>query len=399
MTGMNRSTRRGLTIGVAILATASASHLAAQSAPEPIRVEWDLEIPAVGVGVGNAVVETSDGGFIVTGYGGTDTAGMDGLLARIDASGQILWRRTYGGPGDDFLWDVQEASDGGFMLVGFRGPERGIDVWILRTDARGEVLWERTYGGVGRDRAWAVTGDGQGGWYVAAETTPEGTSAQDAWILRLDADGDTAWTRTLGGADAQRVFSVALLPRGDVAVAGGTGSDDRRSGDNDMLIAQFRPDGRLRWSHSFGGDAYDVAHGVVSAGDGLLVTGYGTPPGAPTGETDVILLRLGSDGEESWRSVVPVPGHERAMMSAPIRGGWVTIGFGVAGDGVDLRLSGHDLQGRERWRWMPPGPGTDRGVMVRPTSDGGFVVTGAFGGTGPGGSTFRVLKVRPTGAE
>lgn len=384
------------TLPMGWFAVATPAPAAGQDRPAPVSVVWDIEVATLGVGVGNALVETSDGGLIVAGYGGTDTNAMDGVVARLDESGGTMWRRTYGGPGDDFLWDVREARDGGFILVGFTGPERGVDVWVLRTDPRGEVLWERRYGGEGRDRAWSVAPDGEGGWYVAGEITPEGTSAQDAWILRLRPDGDTMWSRTLGGPDVQRLYSVTLLPRGDVAVVGGTGSDDRSQGDNDMLVAQFRPDGQLRWSRSFGGDGYDVAHGVVPAGDGLLITGYGTRAGAPPGETDVLLLRLASDGEVDWRSGETVPGHERAMMSEPVPGGWVTIGFGVVGEGVDVLLARFDLAGRALWRWTPPGPGTDRGVMVRATRDGGFVLTGAFGGAGGGASSFRVWKVRET---
>jgi hypothetical protein len=361
----------------------------------PGSLVWEATLPTLGSAVGNGLAELPDGAVAVAGYDVAPGQGTDAILAVVSATGDVRWTRRYGGGGDDFLWDVRPTADGGLVAVGFSGPEGGIDVWLVRTDSVGELVWERRYGGTGRDRAWSLADDGAGGWYVAAERTPEDGSRQDGWLLRVDPRGDTVWTRTLDGPEVDRLYSVTALPRGGAVVTGGTGSNDRRSGDNDVLVARFTDEGDLRWRRTFGGDEYDVGHGVLAAGDGVLVTGYGTPSANAPGDTDVALIRLDADGSVVWRRNHPGAGHERAMMSAPAHGGgWITIGFAVSAGEADVRLSGSSADGRESWRWTRAAPGTDRGVVIRPTRDGGYVLTGALGGFPGQPAPLRVQKLR-----
>ena len=363
--------------------------VSAQTAPV---VVWDVDLPLSGDAVGNAVIELRSGGYVVAGYEARVDRPPAGVVARLGSDGVVAWTRTYSRAEPAYLWDVKETPEGGLAAVGFIGLPGREDVWFVRTDHRGGVVSEARYGGAGRDRAWSLSSDGAGGWYVAAERTSAGDTLRAAWVLRLTAAGDTVWSRTLDGPGTQRIFSVATVS-GDAVVTGGTGSDDRGGGDNDVLVARLAGDGTVHWRRRLGGDRYDVGHGVVAAGDGVLVTGYGTRSGAADGDTDLLLIRLDAGGRQLWRRHPRGEGHERAMMSAADRSGWVTVGFGEGDGGFDLRLWGSGPGGATAWRWTRPSPGTDRGVMVTTVADG-YVLTGTFGGGGPAPASFRVIRLR-----
>lgn len=381
---------------VALLAATGGAAAQDPVGSAPPVVEWDVAVPTDGPAVGNAVIRYA-GGAAVAGYVTTPAGHVDALLARLDGDGAVAWVRRYGGADDDYLWDVRTTPDGGLFAVGFTGPGGAEDIWTLHVDSAGELLRERRYGGPGRERAWALSPDGAGGWYVAAERAAASEEEQDAFVLRLDPAGDTVWTAILGGDDVQRAYSVAAVPGGGAVVTGGTGGNDRRAGDNDVLVARYGGSGELRWSRSFGGSRYDVGHGVRVEGDPgegdlrILVTGYGTPDSNPNGDTDVMLFLVDGDGEVIWSRVHPGSGHERAMMSeAATGGGWIIVGFATVDGEFDLRLARADRDGREESRWLPHAPGTDRGVMVHALPDGSYLVTGAFADR----AGLRVIKLR-----
>jgi hypothetical protein len=81
---------------------------------------------------------------------------------KLDSNGNIQWQKTYGGPGQDLAYDVEETQDGGYIVGGGTGSfgAGGWDMWILKLDSHGNVQWQKTYGG------WGVGIDGLNAEYV-----------------------------------------------------------------------------------------------------------------------------------------------------------------------------------------------------------------------------------------
>jgi hypothetical protein len=84
---------------------------------------------------------------------------------------------------------AQPTSDGGYVVAGFKSSYgmSGGDAWVLKLDANGNILWQKAYAGGGDDydRASAIQVTADGGYVVAGSTSsPAGVS--DAWVLKLD---------------------------------------------------------------------------------------------------------------------------------------------------------------------------------------------------------------------
>jgi hypothetical protein len=149
-----------------------------------------------------AVQQTSDGGYILTGMTGSygDEYG-DAWLIKTDPNGNKLWDKTYGGSSADGANSVQQTSDGGYILAGatYSFGAGDDDAWLIKTDASGNELWEKIFGGSNIDEACDVQQTSDGGYILAGMTLSYGTGQDDAWLIKTDEDGNKLWDKIFGG--------------------------------------------------------------------------------------------------------------------------------------------------------------------------------------------------------
>jgi parallel beta-helix repeat protein len=139
------------------------------------------------------LVQTIDGGYALVGTTGSFGAGgTDVWLVRTDSFGNHLWNKTYGGAMSDSALALVQTADGGCALVGYTyssGASR--DAWLVKVDALGNHLWNRTYGGVGEDRAYALVQTDDGGYALACSTDSFGAGSDDFWLVKTVRDAPT----------------------------------------------------------------------------------------------------------------------------------------------------------------------------------------------------------------
>jgi len=144
-----------------------------------------------------AVVQTTDGGYVFSGLTlsfATGPAGTwDTWLVKTDSSGSLLWNRTYGGPANDHGNHAIQTSDGGYLLAGQTSSfgAGGRDAWLIKTDASGNMLWNRTYGGTNADTVWDPIQTSDGGYFIAVSTESFGfgtVGVPDMLMVKLDTE-------------------------------------------------------------------------------------------------------------------------------------------------------------------------------------------------------------------
>ena len=105
---------------------------------------------------------------------------------------QVVWQKTFGGSDDDRARSVQETIDGGYVVAGYTwSSSKWEDVYILKLDANGNKLWEKTFGGSYDDRAYCIQQTSDGGYIVAGYTSSFGVGNYDVYIIKMDANGNT----------------------------------------------------------------------------------------------------------------------------------------------------------------------------------------------------------------
>jgi len=254
---------------------------------------------------GYSVQQTADGGYIVAGYTKSYGAGQaDVYLVKTDASGNELWTQTYGGTANDYGYNVQQTSDGGYIITG-QTYSYGIgesNVWLIKTDELGNELWTRDYGGVEPEMGRSVQQTSDGGYIIAGSTKSYGAGAYDVYLIKTDASGIEEWTQTFGGSNYDMGYSVQLTQDGGYIVAGDSaayGSDGCEA-----YLIKTDASGNELWSQTFGGSDSDYGRSVQQTSDGgYIVAGYTNSYGA--GDYDVYLIRL--EGEITDLSVTLTP--------------------------------------------------------------------------------------------
>ncbi|MCB9170243.1 MAG: hypothetical protein H6597_04595 [Flavobacteriales bacterium] len=224
----------------------------------------------------NGMVVLPDGSVIATGVERT-TMKHDVLVMRFDVNGGVTWRTTMG-TGLDEEGHAVAADANGVIVVG-RQMNFGntSDAYLARLDLDGNVEWESSWGGI-RDEGFRAVTSTASGHFVAAgfsdsygDTTYLGHRYRHAWLMGLQANGDTLWTRAIGDTLFDHAaFAVSERSDGDLFLAG-----ERRNGaDRDGLLIRADALGNPIWERVIDHGPYDHLGQVMALPSGVLATGW-----------------------------------------------------------------------------------------------------------------------------
>jgi pimeloyl-ACP methyl ester carboxylesterase len=146
-------------------------------------------------------IQTADGGYAMSGatYGPFLT-NIDTYLVKTDSSGNMLWNKTYGGTGTEQGGGLVQMADGGYAVVSETNSSGagGMDGWLFRTDSSGNMLWNKTFGGPGKDNTNNIVLTADGGFAIAGYTNSFGTGNSELWLIKTDELGVIPEGLTIG---------------------------------------------------------------------------------------------------------------------------------------------------------------------------------------------------------
>lgn len=263
-------------------------------------MEWNRTFGGSGNDYGYCILQTSDEGYAIAGTTSSfDVRGYDDWLVKVSSSGSIEWSKTFGGIKDEVAWSAVQTSDGGYALVGSTDSFGGgySDVWLVKTDASGSMLWNKTYGGGLDEAAYSVKQCSDGGYAMAGYTSSSGAGSADFWLIKTDATGNVEWSRAYGGLSWDCAQSVILTDDGGYALAGQTRSFG--SGSGDFWLVKTDSTGGTQWSRTYGGVDAERAYSIIQADDeGFVLAGFTLSFGF--GMEDFWLVRTDSTGSLQW---------------------------------------------------------------------------------------------------
>jgi hypothetical protein len=264
------------------------------------------------------------------------TGGDDIFVVKLDPEGSRLWSKQFGGPGvRQYVHGLAADAEGNVLVSGlfeetidFGGglltSAGGDDVFVAKLDAEGNHLWSKRFGGAGDDYATRLALDENGdiiftGGFQQAIDFGGGpipsVSTYDIFVAKLDGDGVHLWSHSFGGPDEQAGEDVAFTPDGGVVVTGflrGSATFGNTvlssAGGDDIFFLRLNSQGNPLWSRRYGSQGQDVGITLTVDGAGdVLLTGviggtvdFGGGPLASAGGLDVFLAKFGSGGNPLW---------------------------------------------------------------------------------------------------
>tara|TARA_B100000575_G_scaffold213144_1_gene173939 strand:- start:108 stop:1403 length:1296 start_codon:yes stop_codon:yes gene_type:complete len=159
--------------------------------------------------IGLDVKQANDGGYIITGSiaGSADTGYFVGdlYLIKTDENGEEQWSQTFGGTGVDVGYSVQQTTDGGYIITGWTTTSDffGRDVYLIKTDGNGNEQWSQTFGGTGVDEGYSVQQTTDGGFIITGKTSSFGSGA-DVYLIKTNEWGNITSTIELSTPTSKR---------------------------------------------------------------------------------------------------------------------------------------------------------------------------------------------------
>ena len=270
-----------------------------------LHVEWKKTYGGSDWDFGNCIRQTSDGGYIICGgtysYGNGDE---DYFLIKTNEIGDTLWTRTYGGLFQDEAKSVVETADGGYVVTGFSMSNDTLgDFYTIKTNNTGDTLWTHTFGGTKMDLANDIIELQTGGYAVAGETQSMGAGKSDGIILEITPDGKSGRTFLGGEKEDDRFISLTQRKDGMIAFAGITFNFG--FGNGDIYFGILGSDFSYNFSTTFGSNGRELVNSVAcTADDGFIICG--TTNGFRNLLDDIYLVKTGSDGFANTAEVIIV---------------------------------------------------------------------------------------------
>jgi len=255
--------------------------------------QWNTTFGATKFDAGYSVQQTTDGGYVIAGaYTYVPPPGdYDAWLIKTDASGIQQWDKKFGSGFSDYAYSVQQTTDGGYILAGSTNPTNANDdVYLIKTDSSGNAVWTKTFGGANNDIGQSVKQTTDGGYIITGWTDSFGAGNTDVYLIKTDASGNAAWTKTYGGVNFEDSRSVWQTIDGGYIIVGSTNSFG--AGLNDIYLIKTDSSGNKQWDNTYGGSQNDFGYCTQQTADsGYIIAGDTSSYG--TGSTDVWLIKLG----------------------------------------------------------------------------------------------------------
>ena len=269
-------------------------------------VEWERVYGFGGDEMGFCVKQTMDDGYIIVGIANTGDADDDILLIKTDSVGDTVWTKVYGESNHDMPYTIDVTSDGGYILVANTSSFGGDgNIWIIKLDYLGDSLWTKVYGATEYfEDCYSIIQTSDRNYVLTGIKTQLGTASEEkyAWVVKLNADGDTIWTRTYGEIGGESCGQCVIETNdGCYAIAGWTGGHLIHPGNPyDFYLFKIYDDGNLLWERRFSANDWDMAYAVMqTSDDGYLIAGY-TDNGSNV--ADIYVVKVDAEGIVEWQN-------------------------------------------------------------------------------------------------
>ncbi|MCB0397890.1 MAG: caspase family protein, partial [Flavobacteriales bacterium] len=333
-----------------------------------------------------SMVESPDGGFLAVGQTfNEDNKSSDMLLVRTDIRGNVIWTKKIGYAGKEAGHKI--VVDGNTFLIAGYTTSAGAgasDMWLVRIDAIGEVLMEKTFGGKFDDEASCLVVNEDGSIVLGGYTMVQASSTIHGYVLKADNSGNKLWEKEIDGHF--RTYINAIVKTKTDYVIGGyfrpMNTDTYTSHMGRMV--SLDDNGKILWDQVYGGEKDDAIQDIVVF-DGKLLA-LGTTESMGGGQGDRWLLQTDMAGKRLWDfgagQVLNDEGNSMAVGSD----GMVVSGTSnrretnsddiVLNGYASFNLTGNTKMIAANWEMISGGELNEHVSQLITTADGGFALTG-----------------------
>ncbi len=251
-------------------------------------------------------------------------------VLRLNSNGDKLWSKTFGSSSADNAYDIIETSDKGFIIVGSLGMNDGDaasttikgsnDAWIIKLDASGNMIWQKTYGTSKSDYASTITQISNNSYILCGRASAAdgdltmNNGSADMWVFKINNTGSLIWSKNFGGSKTEIANCVLKNSSGDLLIGAASNSYDYdvsgNYGDDDYWLIKLDTNGNKYWQKNYGGTNSDLLSSIVESKEGgyLLLGNSISNDNDATGlhgslYPDILAVKINDTGKVEWHKM------------------------------------------------------------------------------------------------
>ncbi|QRR01440.1 CBM96 family carbohydrate-binding protein [Dyadobacter sandarakinus] len=365
------------------------------------------------------------------------------IAANLSAQPALMWNKTFGGNNRDVLRQMEQTTDGGYILGGTtesdisgdktQASKGSADFWVVKVSANGTKEWDKTFGGSGFDELIAVHQTRDGGYILGgrSDSNAGGDKSSndrrltaggrgDYWIVKISATGIKQWDKTIGGTGSDYLTSVRQTPDNGYLLAGfsesGVGGEKSQPAlettfPRDNWLVKISETGNKVWDRTFGTTYQDAMLSMdVTEDGGCLVSGNVIGQ-----ETNLqwYLAKFSPTGTRLWEKLISTNGNDLLQEAHMTSDGGYILGASAQRPHNDYIVAKLNTNAEVVWNKAFSGLATDFSTSIDilasviQTKDGGYLVGGYSSGDAgsaksedsKGLDDYWVIKLYPDGTK
>jgi|TARA_B110000902_G_scaffold242124_1_gene293168 hypothetical protein len=306
------------------------------------QLQWSNSYGGTSDERGQSIIQTNDSGYFISGFSkssdedvSTNFGSNDYWVAKLDATGNILWEKSFGFSGTDQAFSSIQTLDGGYLITGTldvtassqQGNDRsslssrhaGGDYWAIKLDASGTKQWRRFFGGSNTDSANDVIQTEDSGFLMVGLSDSididisNNKGTYDFWVVKINSNGELVWEKSYGGEESDQAYEITKTSDGNFVITGDTRSDNldviTNYGSADIWTIKISPLGEIIWKKTFGGSSFDSSKAIIPSRDGgFYIAGNSRSINndltSNKGNNDVWVLKISESGNLEWQKSI-----------------------------------------------------------------------------------------------
>lgn len=250
-------------------------------------LEWQKAFGGSNTEIAESMIQTPSGDIVAVGFTDSSDGDIadpkgedDGLVVKLNASGNVLWSRTLGGSSYDRAYSIVLMPDQTYMVLAgtsstdgdVEGNNGDWNLWLVHLDPNGEIIAQKiieTQRTV-TPKSLQLLADG---FYIAGSGGP--VNDKDFFIMKVNTVGEPVWERYYGGSGKDQVNKMIATSTNDAILVGISWSTDGdvsgNQGGTDCWAVKVNENGEMDWEKSFGGSALDICNSVTETSDHSFV--------------------------------------------------------------------------------------------------------------------------------
>lgn len=215
---------------------------------------------------------------------------FDLAVVKYSFDGEKQWQKVLGGRNiESARLGLSVLSDGNYIVAGTLGSGSGtfegvdyygdtFDIFALKMDRNGEILWKKAYGGNKNEYCYKALATSDGGFMLGGYTksttddfAETGTSYDNPFVMKLDADGNVQWNNVIKGSEKGEVTDILEFENEYVVLGESSATDfdfkDLNKGSKDVFVAHYDKEGNRTYLETIGGSLEDSASRILKLND------------------------------------------------------------------------------------------------------------------------------------